>query len=67
MEFFFLFPFLIILIIFAICFKSDLYVHEHDNDIYKQLKTFDCNFNDLEKLDENDNSYKINCNNHLYQ
>lgn len=58
--------FLIFFIIFCLSFKSDLYIHQHDSSIDKELDTFNSNFETLKTLDNDSSNYKIT-NSHLYQ
>ena len=50
--------------IFALNSKSDLYAHEHDSSIQKELDDFNTNFKELENIEIN-NSYSLS-NEHLY-
>lgn len=62
-----LFIFFLVFIIFCISFKSDLYIHQHDNAINDELDTFNTNFETLKALDGDTTcDYKIS-DAHLYQ
>ena len=55
-------------LIFCIYAKSDLYSHEHDAKTQEEIKTFNTNYNVLEKLDVKErytisNDHIYNCNN----
>ncbi|RED45413.1 hypothetical protein DFQ10_102282 [Winogradskyella eximia] len=64
MTYLLLIPFFIIFGIYIIYSKPDLYAHEHDASINKEIENFNANFKVLENL-EIENNYFIN-NNHLY-
>ena len=64
MSFLFTIIFLIMFAIFALNSKSDLYAHEHDSSIQKELDDFNTNFKELENIEIN-NSYSLS-NEHLY-
>jgi hypothetical protein len=62
---------IISLILFFICFaiytifsKSDLYSHQHDASIKRELDKFNTNFKDLENLEIN-NNYSVGMS-HIY-
>ena len=64
MELLFLILFFIGFAIFILHSKSDLYIHEHDASIKKEIESFDANFKELENL-EIDNKYYLS-NDHIY-
>lgn len=63
-TFILLIPFFILFTVFIFFCKSDLYAHEHDASINKEIESFNANFKELENL-EIENNYYIN-NNHIY-
>ncbi len=64
MTYLLLIPFFIIFCIYIIYSKPDLYAHEHDASINKEIENFNANFKALENL-KIENNYFIN-NNHVY-
>ncbi len=66
MTFAFLFIFFSIFIVYVIFSKADLYAHEHESSIRKEIDRFDTNVERLKNLDIDGNDYRIT-DNHLYQ
>lgn len=64
MSYLLLIPFFIIFGIYIIYSKPDLYAHEHDASINKEIENFNTNFKALEKL-EIENNYFIS-DKHIY-
>ena len=64
MDYILLIPSFIVLAIFIIFSKSDLYTHEHDSATNNEIETFKSNFEDLKNLDI-ENNYNLN-NSHIY-
>ncbi|MBF8149979.1 hypothetical protein ITJ86_08715 [Winogradskyella sp. F6397] len=59
-----LIPFFIFFAIFIFYSKADLYAHEHDASINREIGNFQSNFEDLQNLNI-ENNYYLN-NNHIY-
>ena len=61
---FLLIAFFVLLIIYVIYSKSDLYANEHNASINQEINKFKANFKELEKLDVNNNYHMDN--DHIY-
>ena len=61
---FLLIAFFVLLIIYVIYSKSDLYVNEHNASINQEINKFKANFKELENLDINNNYHMAN--DHIY-
>jgi len=64
MELLFLSLFFVFFLFFCVYAKSDLYSHEYDAKTQEEIKTFNTNYNLLEKLDVEER-YTIS-NDHIY-
>ena len=61
---FLLIAFFVLLIIYVIYSKSDLYVNEHNASINQEIDKFNANFKELKNIDI-DNNYHM-ANDHIY-